>query len=214
MSPTGPWKKIWRIRGIYSTPRDEIPWLKLQHRNLWVAKHGGHDSDKCCAHGCNEIENQEHLGKCPIIREDFWRRIIRIMRILGLEAENTDKFIITGTTGPNEVLGRESASVMFIAWRCLYAEIVGARTEERNLRLESAYARTIGMLLGRVKAHGYKWRRWVLRNRFKQPLVKKVIPQKHQVKKLISMDLQGNGTICKRLIDEFQNVRRHTTYTR
>ena len=90
------------------------------------------------------------------------------------------------------------------------------RTEgtARHLRLESAYARTIGMLLGRVKAHGYKWRRWVLRNRFKQPLVKKVIPQKHQVKKLISMDLQGNGTICKRLLDEFQNVRRHTTYTR
>ena len=95
-----------------------------------------------------------------------------------------------------------------------HAEIIGARTEERNLRLESAYARTIGMLLGRVKAHGYKWRRWVLRNRFKQPLVKKVIPQKHQVKKLISMDLQGNGTICKRLLNEFQNVRRHTTYTR
>ena len=70
-----------------------------------------------------------------------------------------------------------------------------------GLRLESAYARTIGMLLGRVKAHGYKWRRWVLRNRFKQPLVKKVIPQKHQVKKLISMDLQGNGTICKRLLN-------------
>ena len=89
------------------------------------------------------------------------------------------------------------------------------KVDRASFALDGAqYARTIGMLLGRVKAHGYKWRRWVLRNRFKQPLVKKVIPQKHQVKKLISMDLQGNGTICKRLLDEFQNVRRHTTYTR
>ena len=65
-----------------------------------------------------------------------------------------------------------------------------------------------------ARTDGYNWRRWVLRNRFKQPQVKKVIPQKHQVKKLISMDLEGNGTICKRLLDEFQNVSRHTTYTR
>ena len=89
-----------------------------------------------------------------------------------------------------------------------------SETSAWSLRTRGRADDTVGMLLGRVKAHGYKWRRWVLRNRFKQPLVKKVIPQKHQVKKLISMDLQGNGTICKRLLDEFQNVRRHTAYTR
>ena len=44
--------------------------------------------------------------------------------------------------------------------------------------------------------------------------VEKNMENTWKVKKLISMDLQGNGTICKRLLDEFQNVRRHTTYTR
>ena len=34
---TVPWGEIWRITSLYCTPRDQITWLKLVHRNLYVA---------------------------------------------------------------------------------------------------------------------------------------------------------------------------------
>ena len=51
---------------------------------------------------------------------------------------------------------------MNLAWRCLYAAIVAARVEESEVDLAGAVKRTMAMLLGRVTAHGEKWRRWYL----------------------------------------------------
>ena len=52
--------KVWKIKADYVSPRDQIAWLKIQHRNLWVAASGGmHGSTKCSAAGCNEEEKQE-----------------------------------------------------------------------------------------------------------------------------------------------------------
>ena len=31
------WQKVWRLKCHYTTPKDEVTWLKLIHRNLYVA---------------------------------------------------------------------------------------------------------------------------------------------------------------------------------
>ena len=38
---TIPWGKVWRITCFYCTPRDQITWLKLYHRNLYVCSEQG-----------------------------------------------------------------------------------------------------------------------------------------------------------------------------
>ena len=32
-----PWTKVWSIKTFYATPRDQVTWLKLMHRNLYLA---------------------------------------------------------------------------------------------------------------------------------------------------------------------------------
>ena len=64
--------KVWGIRADYVTPRDQVPWLKIQHRNLWVAASGGFQDTTCRVQGCRAEENQEHLVLCPGIQRDFW----------------------------------------------------------------------------------------------------------------------------------------------
>ena len=209
-----PWSKIWKMKRIYSTPRDEIPMLKFQHRTLWVGKHGGTSDDTCNAHGCNTVENQIHLVECRTIRQRFWDKVRAFLRKVGLPEEDTPQFLGLGVYQRHKVVEKEGASVLFIAWRCLYAEVVRARLEQKTLRLEYAYARTIGMVRNRTLAYGYKWRRWVIRNTHKQETVKKVIPRRHQRGALIKMDKFGQYTLTKPLVDEFEKVKEDTRQRR
>ena len=63
-----PWKKIWRIRSIFATPRDQLTGLKLLHRNLYVGKREQHD--KSCR-ACTEEEFMLHLCECGVIMEEY-----------------------------------------------------------------------------------------------------------------------------------------------
>ena len=58
---------------------------------------------------------------------------------VGVRAMDTTKFIVLGVLTRTKVVNRDAAGVLFIAWRCLYAEVVAARLESRSLRLEAAY---------------------------------------------------------------------------
>ena len=60
------WELTWTIRPKYTSPRDIVVWLQLQHRTLWVAKHGGCADDKCTARGCSATENMTHLVDCGV----------------------------------------------------------------------------------------------------------------------------------------------------
>ena len=57
-------------------------------------------------------------------------------------------YIYTAGTGD-----KEEAGILFLAWRCLYAEVVSARLENRHLKLQKAYARMIRLIISRLKAN-------------------------------------------------------------
>ena len=56
------WEEAWKIRSIYATPRDQLTWLKLQHRTLYTLGHDTSTDGMCRA--CTEKENQLHLIQC------------------------------------------------------------------------------------------------------------------------------------------------------
>ena len=90
-----PWKKIWRsVSTFFTTHRDELTWLKLRHRALMVANKG--QGDRRCLL-CNEEESMLHLGRCPVIRRDFWTYFVDLIGEMGLEKpQDLDKFLMTG----------------------------------------------------------------------------------------------------------------------
>jgi len=99
---------------------------------------------------------------------------------LGLEQSRNTSFVIAGKIQGRKYVGEESAGMMFLAWRCLYAEVVKARLEDKRLDLENAYRRTIQMTISRLKAQGVKWYRWYSKTRYIQLQKKETVPQKVQ----------------------------------
>ena len=83
------WGVAWRLKTLYATPRDRTPHLQLQHRTLTVAKHGPWGDSTCASRGCNLVENQEHLFKCPMIQRYYWERIYEFMDELLIDNERT-----------------------------------------------------------------------------------------------------------------------------
>jgi hypothetical protein len=77
---------------------------------------------------------------------------------------------------------REEASVIFLAWRTLCAEITSAHVEGHSTNTEAAFKRLVRMLHSRVEAFGAKWRRWYLRQ---QCGIGKVVPRDKREKKLM-----------------------------
>jgi hypothetical protein len=203
------WSKTWKLRPMFTAPRDSVAILRVQHRTLRVAKHGGYDSDKCLARGCGEVENQIHLVTCRHIKNEFWKPIRDIMVRLGLamedfpnnltQEEHTRLWIAEQwwdeEKGEAIAIGRETAALIHLAWRCLYAETVGARLDERELRLDFAVWKTVRLLLSRVKAYGAKWRKWFMRQRGWRPGKVKMIPEKHREYALIKSDECGSYVI-------------------
>ena len=157
-----PWTKVWKIKSFYATPRDQFTWLRLMHRNLYTVGHRTDIDDNSCR-ACTVPENQLHLGTCDIICEEFWTPLLTLMDDLGfptpVETERAS-FVLLGVyqeAGKDPtVVGPEQSGLMFIAWRCLYAEVVRSRVDERPLDLTAAYKRTMQVTITRLKAYGEK----------------------------------------------------------
>ena len=105
----------------------------------------------------------------------------------------TDAFLILGVMGPKIVIDKEGAAILALAWRCLYAETVGARAEDREPDLETALKRMVAMLIGRVTAYGEKWRRWFVKQQHQSD--PKVIPERHRRYKFIDTEYDGTYII-------------------
>lgn len=63
------WKRIWSIKMSLCTPKDEITWLKLKHRNLKVAK-TDIENNRCLM--CPNVESMLHLVECERVKRFRW----------------------------------------------------------------------------------------------------------------------------------------------
>ena len=112
-----PWGKIWRIKSFYATPRDQITWLKVMHRNLYLAG-SSNEPDKTCR-VCSEKENIVHLVRCQVIRANYWDMIAEKMREMGFRVPpqglQREAFWLLGRIDKNRAVPPEQAGIMFIA---------------------------------------------------------------------------------------------------
>jgi hypothetical protein len=107
--------KVWGIRADYVSPRDQVTWLKIQHRNLWVAASGGFQGTTCGVRGCRAEENQEHLVSCPGIQKDFWVSVAILMSHLNMDVGNSNRKSkwLLGITDDGRQVSREEAAIVF-----------------------------------------------------------------------------------------------------
>lgn len=192
-----PWRAIWRMKSFYETPRDRMTGTKLLHRNLYVAARDPLGNVRCMA--CDETETQLHLCECPVLHDEFWKPIIKLLTDMGMpEPEDPTIFKATGALSEEKALSKYYAGVWFIAWRCIYAEIVNARVESHSLRTEKALKRCISIIIGRLRAYGLFWKNWVIAGR--HSCNPRIIPRKHQEKILLTQDDEGNYCIHEALL--------------
>jgi hypothetical protein len=195
--------KVWKIKADYVSPRDQIVWLKIEHRNLWVAASGGmHGSTKCNAAGCNEEEKQEHLVRCPTIRREFWDKVATLMGKLKMNAGSSDLKWLLGIKEDGVKVDKEEAAMIFWAWRNLYAEVTRARIEGKQLNLKTAYANFVRMAFTRVVAYGAKWYRWYSRQHYRTKA--KSVPIRFRERKLIDSEATAEYTIAAPLQLEYR----------
>ena len=191
-----PWKKVWRTRSFFTTPRDRAAGNKLLHRNLYVAKHDPHDP-KCRA--CDEVENQIHLAQCAILRLEYWDHVLLLLKKLGMPTpQDITTFLCTTALAPNKVIHDYLSGIWSLAWRCLYAAVVTSRIENKPLDCEAAFKRLIAMIHSRLRAYGVRWRRWVDTSIYQYD--PNVIPKRHSDKMVIAQDqITGTYTISHHL---------------
>ena len=186
------WKKAWRLKTLYATPRDRTPHLQLQHRTLTVAKHGPWHSNTCASRGCNSIENQEHLFRCSRIQRLYWRRIYEFTDELLIENDRNATFWIVGLH-KGKPLEKEAADIVMWAWRALYAAVVKAHSDDTHIDYNLAILQFHQYTYSRAMAYCVKWQRWYRGQAlWRKP---KTIPQRHQDKYMTQMDDEANWAI-------------------
>ena len=200
------WHKVWNIKSFFCSPRDVVTWLKVQHRNLWVANRDSSTNGRCNAHGCRQDESILHLAECPIINAGYWNRIRALLSKVGLRSSPRSDFILLGKINRRAYVDQEEAGVLFLAWRCIYAEVVTARLEDKILNLKRAYARCVRLLVSRLKANGLKWYLWFSRTRGIQPKKVKLFPLRYRKRKLITTTAHAEYTINPTLLAEIDQL--------
>ena len=184
-----PWSEIWKMKSFYETPRDRMTGLKLQHRNLYVAARDPLGDVGCMA--CGEKETQLHLAECRILQIEYWQPLIDTLCDMGMTPPaDITIFIATGVLTEKTTAGKYFAGAWFIAWRCIYAEIVNARIEKHTLDTQRALKRCVSMWIGRLYAYGLQWRNWVIAGRYQRE--DRIIPRKHRDKKLMTQEDDGS----------------------
>ena len=104
---------------------------------------------------CPVTENILHLAECPIIKQEFWNKILETLERLGMpQPQHESAFLVLGRIDADTVIDKYLAGVIFLAWRCLYAEITRARIEKGTPDLQVALRRTGSMIITRLTAYG------------------------------------------------------------
>ena len=203
------WNKVWRIKSFYASPRDQFTWLRLMHRNLYTVGHRKDLQDVSCR-ACNEKESQLHLATCSVMVEEFWKPLIKMMEEMGFETPSPEarrEFLCLGVlweAGEQKVVKPEQSGLMFIAWRCLYAAVVGSRVDDVPIDLQRAYKRTLQLTISRLRAYGEKWKLWCNKNRHTG--LKSIIPVDKRDRTVIEQDMEGDYQLHPILIQEFTRI--------
>ena len=166
-------------------------------------KHNPDTTGECAA--CSELENVLHLCECDVLYREYWDAIIKTMIEIGMDPpEDTTAFIALGVINRDKVVPNELAGIMFIAWRCLYAEITKVHAEQQRLSVDKAVKRLWAMVHSRCTAYAAKWKRWVDMAHYQRD--PRIIPQRYQDKMVLQQDMEGNWVICDAIM---QKVREH-----
>ena len=201
------WTQVWKLKSFFVSPRDEVPLLKIQHRNLFVAGSDPTAPDQSCSHQhCLQKENQLHLVRCTHISREYWTPYLDLLESMQLTFERSDEFLlfglVDGKTAPKEVAG-----TLFLAWRVLYAETTRARIDGNDLRLQKAYKRLVDMIISRLRAYGKKWRKWSERLQHQDPSKNNMIPRQYRKRGVIEQEPYGDYYIHNKLIEEQLKLR-------
>lgn len=199
------WKHIWSTKMRYSSPKDEITWLKLKHRNLKVAKTNENGDQKCLL--CSEIESMIHLVECGIISKQYWEKWREVTQNLQLPMndDNFKSLILLGANENNK-LNDETASFLAIAWRCLYRELITCRIYGRKVITEKPLFEAVKSLLERVQAYGRKWQKWYIRQ--KHHWNGKNFPVKKTKMILITFTETGDFTVNPKLFSWYMKLKK------
>ena len=198
------WEGGWKLTSFYATPRDQVTWLKFQHRTLYTVGHDTKAADNECR-ACDGRESQLHLITCGVIRVEYWSRVIALLVEMGMdEPEDVTDFLITGQLNAEKTVPKEFSGVVFIAFRCLYAAITESRLDAVPLDLSAAYDRMVSMVVSRLNAVGEKWRSWVSRGEGKHK--PHVIPLKHCQKCVMTHEPMGDYELHPALLAEKREI--------
>ena len=149
-----------------------------------------------------------HLVVCGVIEVEFWDRIARLLDRLGIPRGTGPRFWIAGELPGGKYVDVEGAGILFLAWRCLYAETIRARANNEHLKLKHAYARVVLMAISRLKAQGQKWYRWYSRTRGISELKVKEFPKRYRKRRLMTTTAKAEYEISSVLLQEHDRVKR------
>ena len=142
--------------------------------------------------GKQTTEGQTHTCECPVLRREYWKHFLRILKDTGTPVPpdgEVTALLAVGRLSDTQMISNESSGVLFAAWRALYAEIIRSRIEETRPNWRRAARRGVGLLINRLVARGEFWRHWyksIYRTSRRQ-----LFPKNHQDHPLIAHRRRG-----------------------
>ena len=114
-------------------------------------------------------------------------------------------YLAVGRLTSQDVVSKDHSGILFIAWRCLYAELVRGRIENVRPNIKNAYIRTLQLTHTRLVNYSEFWLKWVRKNRGTSK--KSHIPEKHQDKKILKHNADGVYQISGSIHAELNRLR-------
>ena len=113
MGMTLPMSKTWTITCKYCTPRDQLTWLKVQHKNLYLQR------DELCLACGHANERTYHLCMCSVLRREFWHYFLELCRRRNINIAPDGELgmmLATGRISNENVISDEASGILFVAW--------------------------------------------------------------------------------------------------
>jgi len=175
-----------------------MTWSKLFRRAMYTVGHNKNEPDQRCR-ACTALETQLHFSQCPMLRIGYWDEVIKTLVDIGMKRpQNISSFLTLGKINNGTYIDNNFSGIMFLAWRCLYAETTSAHIENTTANLDKALTRLWSMVVSRLTAYGTRWKKWV--ETHTGTLQNRGIPEAHRDKTVLYQDIDGHYEIHPDLI--------------